>query len=132
MKLRLALLLLGLCMPTAGCALIEDSARNMCVAISTPIETHLEKARNRNWAEEAWQKARGNDEMCNRSEDFAHGFKDGFAEYLFRGGDGETPLVAPLRYRHIRYQTQQGYVAIEDWFAGYRHGAASCNVTIQS
>jgi hypothetical protein len=57
------------------------------------------------------------------SEDYAHGFKAGFAEFLFRGGDGEPPLMPPLRYRDIRYQNERGYSAVQDWFAGYRHGS---------
>ena len=119
-----ALVLLGLSILSSGCALIEDSNRNLFVALSTPIETHREMARNRSWAEAAWQKERCTQGFAERTEDYAQGFKEGYAEFLFRGGDGEPPLVAPLRYRHIRYQNANGYLAIENWFAGYRHGAA--------
>src|SRR5205807_2557372 len=67
--------------------------------------------------------------ISEHSEDYAQGFKDGYAEYLYRGGDGEPPLLPPKRYRHVRYQTPQGYMAAEDWFAGYRHGAAVAHHT---
>src|SRR5205814_477965 len=87
-----------------------------------------EMKRNRRWAESAWCEytswSGGGTKGVHHSTDYADGFKDGYAEYLYRGGDGEPPLVAPLRYRHTRYQTPQGYQAIEDWFAGYRHGAS--------
>jgi hypothetical protein len=128
MRHALGLALMILSITSSGCALVQDSCRNVCVSLKTPLEEHREKARNRQWAEAAWQQV-----ACTRnlsgvgrgfSEDYANGFKDGFAEYLFRGGDGEPPLVAPLRYRDTRYQTEQGYHAVQDWFAGYRHGAA--------
>ena len=124
MRSAYALVLLGLSILSSGCALIEDTNRNLFVALSTPIETHREMARNRSWADAAWQKERCTQGFVERSDDYAQGFKEGYAEYLFRGGDGEPPLVAPLRYRHIRYQNANGYLAIENWFAGYRHGAA--------
>ena len=116
-------LLLGWCLVSSGCALIEDGTRNTILSIKAPLERHSEWTRDRQWADEAWQRvclAEGS----NRSTDYAAGFKDGFAEYLFWGGDGEPPLVAPLQYRRLRYQTAEGYAAVADWFAGYRHGVA--------
>jgi hypothetical protein len=121
-----ALLLLGLSIVSSGCALMEDATRNAYVALSTPYEVHREIARNRRWAEAAWLMAGGQEP---HSEDYAQGFKDGFVEYLYRGGDGEPPLVAPLHYRHARYQTPLGYQAIQDWFAGYRQGAAAAKAS---
>src|SRR5207253_2989079 len=122
MRRALALALFGLSTFGSGCALIEDASRNACVSILTPVEKRREWSRNYQWAEAAWEQVGG---PGTHSDDYAAGFKDGFAEYLFRGGDGEPPLVAPLRYRRYRYQTAEGYATINDWFAGYRHGAAA-------
>jgi hypothetical protein len=128
MRHALGLALMVLSIASSGCALVQDSCQNVLVSLKTPLEEHREKARNRRWAEEAWQQvacaSHGFMNQVGHSEDYAHGFKDGFAEYLYRGGDGEPPLVAPLRYRDSRYQNEQGYHAVQDWFAGYRHGAA--------
>ena len=129
MRPALALALFGLSFLCSGCALFEDASRNLFVAVATPIETHKEIARNKKWADTAWQKTCMNSGPRQFSSDYAQGFKDGYAEYLFRGGDGEPPLMAPLHYRHLRYQTPQGYLAVEDWFAGYRHGAAVAHDT---
>jgi hypothetical protein len=129
MRPALALSLFGLNMLCSGCALFEDANRNLLGAVTTPIETHKEIARNRRWADTAWQKTCVDSGPRQFSSDYAQGFKDGYAEHLFRGGDGEPPLLAPLHYRHLRYQTPQGYVAVEDWFAGYRHGAAVAHDT---
>ncbi len=127
MRPAVALSLLGVSL-LPGCALLEDAGRNICVSLAAPIERHREWSRNYGWAELAWG------QVCAQgggpySEDYAAGFKDGFAEYLFRGGDGEPPLVAPLRYRRASYQTPQGYAAIGDWFAGYRQGAAAARAS---
>ncbi|MBI1830580.1 MAG: hypothetical protein HYR84_03910, partial [Planctomycetes bacterium] len=129
MKLAVALSLAGLGILCSGCALVQDARRNLCVSVCSPFEAHREQARNRRWAEAAWQQLACSEHFCKKSDDYARGFKDGYVEYVFRGGDGEPPLVAPLRYRHMRYQTADGYAAIEDWFAGYRHGAALARET---
>ena len=63
------------------------------------------------------------------SVDYRRGFVDGFADYLYAGGSGEPPVVPPWRYRKASYETPEGYAAIEDWFAGFRHGA---NVALAS
>lgn len=123
MKRWFALLGLGLCLLSSSCALIEDGHHNICYSISTAIHTHKEKERNRRWAECAWCQVQPHSDGGFFSEDYARGFKDGYAEYLYRGGDGEPPVMAPVRYRHVRYQTPQGYQAVQDWFHGYRHGA---------
>jgi hypothetical protein len=88
------------------------------------VEDAREGLRNRRWAEEAWEGVRASGTEPY-SDDYARGFKSGYADYLDRGGSGEPPVVAPPRYRHLRYQTPQGYLAVEEWFAGYRHGAES-------
>ena len=57
------------------------------------------------------------------SADYAKGFKDGFADYLYAGGTGEPPPLPPRHYWKMRYETPEGHRAMEDWFAGFRHGA---------
>jgi hypothetical protein len=119
MNPRFALAWFALGILSSGCALWHDGTRNLVLSIKAPLEAHHEKARNRQWAEDAWLTvAKG-----TYSKDYADGFKDGFADYLFYGGDGELPLTPPLHYRSVRYQNPQGYAAIQDWHHGYRHGA---------
>jgi len=122
--MRHAVALVALCTSCTGCALVDDAGRNFLLALKTPIEQHREMTRNREWAEAAWSAEYSREHESEPSVDFADGFKQGFADYLYRGGDGEPPLVAPLRYRKVSYQTPEGYQAIQDWFAGYRRGTA--------
>jgi hypothetical protein len=112
-----------------GCALLQDATRDLCVSFSEPLEEMRERSRNRQWAEAAWQQVCATEGTADHSDDFATGFKDGYAEYLFRGGDGEPPMTPPLHYRHFSYQTPDGYAAISDWFAGYRHGTAAAKAS---
>jgi hypothetical protein len=114
------MLALSLCSP--GCALICDGVQTVCTSVGDAVDDTLECIRNRKWADAAWAEVCAG-EPHDYSDDYAAGFRDGFTTYLFRGGDGEPPPVAPAKYRKFRYQTPHGYKAIEDWFAGYRHGA---------
>jgi hypothetical protein len=122
MRSWFALAWFALSMLGTGCALVHDAARNVVLSIETPIEAHREKARDRRWAEAAWMNVAMKGE-AHYSVDYAKGFKYGFAEYLYRGGEGELVLVPPNHYRNIRYQTPEGYAAIQDWFNGYRQGS---------
>jgi len=107
----------------SGCSLATDAT---CLAVFTVKETaqdFSESVRNRKWADSAWEEVKHSAPHRAYSEDYACGFKDGFAHYLYRGGNGEPPPLPPEHYRKVRYQTPQGYKAIEDWFAGFRQGA---------
>jgi hypothetical protein len=67
------------------------------------------------------------------------GATDGVGAALVAGGTGaagaagcgaivEAPIcppVPPNQYRRKRYMTPEGVAAVEDWYAGFRHGAAT-------
>jgi hypothetical protein len=114
--------LVAMCACSSGCALICDATSLMVFKARESIEDCHENVRNHKWAEEAWVHVKAGTPGVPFSKDYAQGFKDGFAYFLFRGGNGEPPPLPPNSYRKVAYQTPQGYQAIEDWFAGYRHG----------
>jgi hypothetical protein len=125
MRRRLRFILMGLTLCGSGCTLVCDAST---LGIHTLRETATdfgESVRNRKLAQSAWKEVQRASPEKPYSNDYANGFKDGFANYLFRGGNGEPPPLPPAHYRKLRYQTPQGYQAIEDWFAGYRHGAVA-------
>ncbi len=113
----------ALCLGGAGCALVRDATSLMIFQVREASEDFGETVRNRKWAEHAWGEVLAANPQAGFSADYAQGFRDGFAHYLYWGGNGEPPALPPHRYRKLRYQTPQGYKAIEDWFAGFRHGA---------
>jgi len=122
MRVHHALVILGLGLCGPGCALLTDSANTLFRSVADEVDDACAGLRNWRWAEQAWQEV-GAAGPGAHSDDYARGFKSGFADYLDMGGSGEPPVVAPPRYRGWRYQTPQGYQAIQEWFAGYRHGA---------
>src|SRR5262249_6716666 len=125
MRAKLALGILGLGVLSLGCAMVGSSVDHVVYATKESIENHLEQARYRRWAEEAWGQAVAAGPSSAYSEDYADGFQDGFVDYVDGGGNGEPPPLPPRRYQGFRYQNPEGYQAIQDWFAGYSHGAGA-------
>jgi hypothetical protein len=113
----------GLGLSGGGCALV-DGVRVTTNRTKETVEDSVEWKRDKKWADEAWAKARQCDPNIPQSGDFSAGFREGFATYVYRGGSGEPPPLPPRSYRALKYQTPQGYQAIESWFDGYRYGAS--------
>jgi hypothetical protein len=86
----------------------------------------LARWRNRWLARQAWNELVASSPGAVYTADYAAGFKAGFADYLYAGGDGEPPLTPPRHYWNVDYDTPAGKEAICQWFAGFRHGAAVC------
>jgi hypothetical protein len=122
MKGKLTLVVLALTGFNSGCALIQDGVSNACTEIRDCVDDARERARNRRWAEAAWAETCSTDPRVF-SADYANGFKAGFAEFLYCGHT-EVPPLAPAAYRRFECQTPEGFHAIEEWYAGYRHGVS--------
>lgn len=60
--------------------------------------------------------------------DFAWGFREGFAEYVYAGGTGEPPATPPRVYWQADYRTEFGAVAVKSWFEGYRRGVEAARL----
>jgi hypothetical protein len=105
-----------------GCTLVRDATCLTVFEVKESAEDFWESFRDRRWAAHAWAEVVRTNPGVPYSEDYARGFKDGYAYYLFRGGNGEPPLL-PTHYRTLAFQTPAGYQAIADWYAGFRHGA---------
>jgi hypothetical protein len=109
--------------PSASDNFLHLAGRNLT---EKPIALHDEKAflkfvRQR--ADEAWAT------ICRESGNafsshYAEGFREGFIDYVEAGGSGEPPYLPPFRYRLAKFRSPEGIAATEDWYAGFRHGAA--------
>lgn len=127
MRTRLALGMIITCFMDIGCGPLGVATR---ILVVEPIhycrtaDDILERKRNYELAEETWQSLAHADPGQHHSADYVQGFKDGFADYLQAGGSGEPPPLPPRHYWKMTYETPQGHQAIEDWFAGFRLGAA--------
>ncbi len=122
MKRVVGVLLLGAL--NSGCSLGGIAARNLCNEANLFQDTCTEKIQLGRLANQTWEIVRSQSPPCHYSEDYACGFKDGFMDFVDAGGTGEPPPLPPKRYQRLRFQTPQGWKAAEDWYAGFRHGAA--------
>jgi hypothetical protein len=107
-----------------GCVVYQHARRTL---IHEPTEFSWKLDRNRSlktyrqWADEAWASETGS--RPEAEDEFALGFRDGFVDYVWAGGDGEPPPIPPRRFWNLAWRSPPGQSAAQDWFAGYRHGA---------
>jgi hypothetical protein len=127
MRAPFTLCLLAASLGSAGCVLVRDGTGIVGYKLRERCSDCGERWRDQRWAAQAWKQVKQSNPQHVYSDDYAHGFKEGFVDLLFRGGSGEPPLVAPRRYRGVGYQTPDGYRAVQDWFDGYRHGSAQAS-----
>lgn len=130
----LTLLLLGyvLCM-SSGCSVWRETNRVYDLARrTTQVEPHyyeyirsdkVAQREARLLAKQSWAE---NPLNGTASPDYKNGFMEGFADYLYRGGSGEPPVVPPRGYWNLRFLNQFGKVSVNDWYTGFRAGAADC------
>ncbi len=123
MRMALTLLALGLCPLTTGCRLAVNAARNLAYEPMRYTDDAVECYRNHRLACEAWDHVAEANGGKAFSRDYRRGFKDGYADYLRNQGTGMPPPVPPKCYWNQHYQTPEGHAAIEDWYAGFAHGA---------
>jgi hypothetical protein len=122
----------GLCLLGTGCGPFLNATRTLVIE---PLhycergENLEELLRDRKLAENAWQGVAGCSPHPAYAPDYERGFKDGFADYLYAGGTGEPPPLPPRDYWELRYKSPEGRQAVEDWFAGFRHGAAAARAS---
>jgi hypothetical protein len=127
MRLKHYLALLGLCAVAPGCTPLKTVAEVMIcepAAYCLGMDDFVSRCRNNRLAEEAWTCFESGMPNCEYSADFADGFKTGFCDFLYAGGNGDPPVVPPRSYWKPAYETPQGQLMMQDWFRGYRHGAA--------
>jgi hypothetical protein len=132
------LLLLALCATNVGCAAYAEadnptfywySFRNLFEAALELRNKNVMFDRDWDRAEKAWRAYEAACPGPAPSDDFYLGFKKGFVEFVEADGSGEPPATPPFRYRNFRYQTPAGIQAIEDWYAGFRAGAAAARAS---
>ena len=127
MRLKRYLALLGLCAVAQGCTPLKNVAETVIcepAAYCLGMDDFVSCCRNRHLADEAWYHFQSALPDCQYSDDFADGFKTGFADFLYAGGNGDPPVVPPRSYWRPTYETPQGQLMMQDWFRGYRHGTA--------
>jgi hypothetical protein len=127
----LPILLVAVVPVLSGCNLFKLAAFN---ATNEPHlysdQQHLKK-RAYDFAQEAWL-----DHLSHLKTDcppkaFESGYIDGFADYLFKGGNGAPPTVPPNYLRRYQYLSPDGHSEIEEYYSGFAAGAADAKASGQ-
>lgn len=109
-----------------GCA-VWQQARTTLISEPSAYSWKWDRKRSlkayRRWADEAWLAERRGCPGAANDADYALGFRDGFVDYIYAGGNGEPPPVPPRQYWNVALRGAEGKAAASQWFAGYRHGA---------
>jgi hypothetical protein len=110
----------------AGCSVWQQARRTL---LNEPAQYSwkLDKSRSlkayRQWADEVWAVESGAIPEMAGDEEYALGFRDGFVDYVYAGGDGQPPPIPPRKFWNVAWRNAPGQAAAQQWFAGYRHGA---------
>jgi hypothetical protein len=75
------------------------------------------------WAERVWGEESANCPEMASERDYYLGFRDGFVDYVWAGGNGEPPPVPPRHLWNVMRRSPDGKRRADLWFDGYRHGA---------
>lgn len=124
---RTAIAVLGLALSLigSGCRVWYAAARNLAYEAHLNSDSRWENREDAEQARHAWRACHRDDPHGSRQPDYACGFKDGFADYLRAGGNGQPPPLPPRRYWHAKYRTPTGHQAVEAWYAGFSEGVAA-------
>jgi hypothetical protein len=126
MRVTLAVSLGAFCLACSACAPIYRAVRTSVVQpliYSRYRNEAVDCIHNYLLAREALDEYEGT-HGGEVSKDFACGFKEGYATYLYEGGPYEPPPLPPRCYWNSCYENPEGHQAVLDWFAGWREGAA--------
>ncbi len=113
-----------LCVLQSGCSFAYYGAKNLIEAPIDARDRQLMRCRFDQMAEDAWRQAVVDDPHLAYAYHYGCGFRRGFADYLEADGTGQPPAAAPWEYRTAAFETPEGRHDVEDWYAGFRNGAA--------
>jgi hypothetical protein len=119
--------MIGLCLTFSGCTISDNFSKTLFVEpwqYCDYFDAQRAHSRHCRLAKDAWSKIQHKRSMKRVSHDYARGFREGFTDFLDAGGTGQPPALPPRRYWNDRYASPPGRQAVQDWFAGFRHGAA--------
>lgn len=121
MRRRRQLLVTALCLLGSSChSFVTYGVRNLVEEPTDYADSVCVAARDCRAADEAWERLAQAGPALSRG--YEQGFKRGYAYYLDVGEPGQCPAVPSWCYRQPCYDNPAGYLAREDWLAGFRAG----------
>jgi hypothetical protein len=118
-RLRSWMLVL-LCLPFTGCATIQTWQDYL--EYSHPVNELTTGVHSRLSARDAWRVHEAEYADVPHLDDFADGFRVGYAD-VARGEIGCPPPLPPRKYWRRRYESPAGREQVAAWYAGYDNGA---------
>ena len=122
--LRQVVVMLLACNGVAGCGVVGTATHNVLSELHQHEEDWAETRRERELADAAWDHWRTCKAETSFSDAFGDGFRAGYADFLYAGGNGEPPVMPPRKFWKADAQNPEGAQAMRDWFAGFRAGAS--------
>jgi len=129
MKVRTVLALIGMSLLTQGCQLAWDATTNVVFETCLFTDTMTSRVHYCLQANEAWKEYLSHHAGGDYSPDFAKGFKAGYKDFLYAGGDTSPPPAPPMKYWKIRFQTPEGREASKMWSLGYAEGSMAAKAS---
>ena len=114
------------CMVVSGCTVCENAMRTMKhepAAFSWKHDRPRSTEVYEQWAERVWGEESSNCPELAAERDYYLGFRDGFVDYIWAGGNGEPPPVPPRYLWNVMLRSPEGKQRADLWFDGYRHGS---------
>ena len=122
-------LLLGLCLLQPGCSFFVYGVHNLIEAPVDARDDYLINCRFKHMAEDSLKNLLLAAPSCHYSYHYGRGYVAGYVDYLDANGTGEPPAAPPWIYRTAAFETPDGQRDVQDWFAGFRHGAADARAS---
>ncbi|MBA3482290.1 MAG: hypothetical protein H0T51_10785 [Pirellulales bacterium] len=132
-KPRILILVTALCLSAGlfGCSNCQQARRTLFQepkAYSNKKDREQSLEAYRAWADAAWRTERRTCSAGVVNDDYRAGFRDGFVDFVYAGGNGEPPPVPPRQFWNLPGRMPGGQDAAAAWFVGYRHGAKTARV----
>jgi hypothetical protein len=110
----------------SGCTVCENASRTMKyepAAFSWKHDRKRSLEIYARWADQAWAEEVARRPDMPPERDYQFGFRDGFVDFVWAGGNGEPPPVPPRQFWNAMLRSPDGKQRADLWFEGYRHGA---------
>jgi hypothetical protein len=132
MRMKFGLCLAGMSLLGSGCSPLVHAVRTLIIEpaeYSRRTDDATDCARNKKLAAEAWTHYQAEHPGGGCTYHFGLGFQEGYADYLYAGGEGNPPPVAQRTYWRPEYETEEGHAFMLEWFAGFRAGSSAARAS---
>jgi hypothetical protein len=129
MRIARLALAVGLVAAQAGCNMYLNFARNLINEPAQTLDNVEVQHRAKKYAVDAWRDFQKHYPGQEFSDDYAQGYKDGFADFLVHGYTNQVPAEPPVRFRRNRNFNPEGRQGAEEYFAAFAEGSEAARAS---